>query len=195
MREWESGNMQAATAKVQTGIREWLPLADAIRALNKSQTTIERLVAAEELRSKLEPRQGRKPERVYHAGDIERLMNNPTLSHAQQKTMALALPDTLSDSLRKLVDVIAQQASERKTEADRKAESEPKPLVSLSEKLWLTLEEGTAYSGLARADLLKLCQEAFQRQEAQESRPPNALIVRKSGGWKILRKSLEAFEG
>jgi hypothetical protein len=190
MREWESGNMQAATAKIQTGIREWLPLSDATRALGKSQTTIERLVAAEELRSKLEPRPGRKPERVYHAGDIERLMNNPTLSHAtQQKTMALALPDTLSDSLRRLLDVIAQQAAERKAEADRKAESERKPSVSISEKLWLTLGEAADYSGLARADLLKLCRTADPNSLAP------SLTVRKSGGWKILRKSLEAFEG
>jgi hypothetical protein len=173
--------MQAATAKIQTGIREWLPLADATKALGKSQTTIERLVAAEELRSKLEPRPGRKPERVYHAGDIERLVNNPTLSHAtQQKTMALALPDTLSDSLRRLVDVIAQQADERK--ADRKVEPEPKPYVPLSEKLWLTLAEAAEYSGLARADLKRLIEK-------------EKLIARESRGWKILRKSLEAFEG
>jgi excisionase family DNA binding protein len=180
MREWESGDMQAATAKIQTGIREWLPLADATKALGKSQTTIERLVAAEELRSKLEPRPGRKPERVYHAGDIERLVNNPTLSHAtQQKTMALALPDTLSDSLRRLVDVIAQQAAERKAETDRKPESESKPSVSLSEKLWLTIEEAE-YSGLPRGYLLRLIRKG-------------QIVATKTPSWRIQRASLEEF--
>jgi hypothetical protein len=56
------------------------------------------------------------------------------------------------------------------------------PAVRLVEKLWLSLEESVAYSGLAGADLIRLAREG-------------KISARKSAGWRFRRASLEAFEG
>ena len=53
--------------------REWVGMDEAEILLGKSQKTVERLAAAGELRSMLEPREGRKPQRMYHAGDLQRI--------------------------------------------------------------------------------------------------------------------------
>jgi excisionase family DNA binding protein len=57
-----------------------------------------------------------------------------------------------------------------------------RPRVGVTEKLWLSLDEAAAYSGLSKADLYRLVQDG-------------KLQGRKSPGWKIRRASLEAFEG
>lgn len=145
---------------------EWLTLEEAMRALGKSRKTIERLVASQELKSQLEERQGRKSERVYSAEDVERLKRQPaTQALAPRQQVQLALPELgkeIGSAIRELAD-----------QPER---------VGITLKLWLSLEEATLYSGLAKRDVLKL---------ARDGR----IVARKSGGWKILRKSLEAFEG
>jgi helix-turn-helix protein len=162
----------------------YLTREQAMKTLEKSETSIERLVRTGELASKLFPAPGRRPVRYYTAESVEafkaleerkRAATPPSVLRKREeakeerepppRSLALAVPDSAVTFLR--------EALERLTAL--------KP-VAVTEKLWLSLDEAAELSGLARADLLRLVK-------------AGTLIARKSGGWKILRKSLEAFEG
>jgi len=166
---------------------EWLTLAETMRLLEKSQSTVERMVTAGAIATKVEPRPHRKPERLYNAADVRRMAENERdlgrslrLVKAPVSTQ-LAIPAEAISSLR---DVTAEwgkgvTASLHEVMTEwQKGAKRPR----LSEKLWLSLDEAVEYSGLSRADLLTLCQH-------------DRLVARKSGGWKIQRQSLEAFDG
>lgn len=149
---------------------EWLTLEEAVRILGKSAKTLERLVRSGALASKLEPRAGRKAERLYEAAGVQKLKQEPPPRAAPQALTvrpkaetALAVPQ---DFLR---DALGQFVNHR----DR---------VGIREKLWLSIEEAGLYSGLCRNHLLRLCRE-------------EKLVAVKSPGWRIRRASLEAFAG
>jgi hypothetical protein len=171
----------------------YLPRREALAALGISDATLDRLVKQGELRSRLAPRAGRKPERVYLAEDVEKRKREGEERRRARPPSAIAVssrggrdgPFVPFDGT---LTIRAMQT------ALRALETRPlsRPQVELKDKLWLSLDEAVAYSGLAKADLLFVCQESLQAQERTER---EQLIVRKSGGWKILRRSLEAFEG
>ena len=146
---------------------EWLTRDEAIKQLNRSQASIERLVRAGALRSQLVEVPGRKPMRVYAADSVQKLKrvsDDVPMLRSEPKAVALAVPETALTVARELVDRITS------------------PRVPLDKKLWLTLEEAVLYSGRTRALLLRECREGVLRSE-------------KDGGWKIQRASLEAFAG
>src|SRR5579875_249373 len=121
-------------------IREWIPLKEVVERLGKSETTVLRLVQSKQLQSKLEPREGRKPERMYHAGDVERLARE---AEERPLTQALAARPTalmLAPDFANATAAIAERFLE------------PRP-VSVTSKLWLSLDEAVEYSGLAKSDL------------------------------------------
>lgn len=166
--------MQAAAVRVLE--KEWVPLKQAMALLGKSQKTIERLVNAEQLRSKLEPREGRKPERLYHAGDLDRIKQEAIPAPASEPRRAL-LPARAtteiaisSDTVTKLDDVMTRWLNR------------PAPPISIREKLWLTLDEAAELSGLPRSAVADF---------AAEGR----ITAMKRGAWFIHRASLEAFAG
>lgn len=148
--------------------------------LQKSETSIERLVRTKELESKLFPAPGRRPIRYYNAASVQAYkeledrreaarppsqLNWKAKGEPKEPTaLALAVPEAAASTLRELL--------ERWLSA--------KPAVPLTEKLWLSLDESVELSGLARTDLLSLIAQG-------------ALNARKSGGWKIRRESLQAF--
>jgi predicted DNA-binding transcriptional regulator AlpA len=147
--------------------REWLTLAETVQKLGKSQSTIERWVGNGALRSKQEPRQGRKPERLYSAADIERLASQ--VQQANTRSIALAKPPSqltiAPDAISALRDVMMEWR---------------KP-----PKLWLSLEEAAAYSGLSESHIIGCVDTGH-------------IIGRKAGpygAWRIHRASLEEYDG
>ena len=72
MAKWEGNTMEQTSGSSSKPV-ESLPLSEAPARRERSPKTLARLVAAGEVKSRTEPRPGRKPERLYHAGDIERL--------------------------------------------------------------------------------------------------------------------------
>jgi hypothetical protein len=52
----------------------WLSLAEVVERLHRSHSTVERLVARDELVSKLFSRPGRKPERLYSSTSVNKLV-------------------------------------------------------------------------------------------------------------------------
>ena len=144
------------------GLREWLPVSEACAALGKSQSTIER-IPSERLRSRLEPRPGRKPERMYYASDVERIKHEDAdkENHRVPAVKAPAQFAIAPDTITALVNAVTEYRN-----------------APPAQKLWLSLEEAAAYSGLGRSILKRLAKRAGPH-----------------GAWRISRKSLEAFEG
>lgn len=172
---------------VPATLREWLTLKETIEALEKSSTTVERLVASQRLRSKLEPRPGRKAERVYHAGDVERLKRAEEEGRRQP---ALVLPKAPPVPAVPAPLALAPETRDLARELMERLAG-PRP-VALTEKLWLNLDEAAEYSGLARTFLRDSCVEPEHYKEGENligirGGPHNAL--------RIQRKSLEAFQG
>ena len=159
----------------------WLTRVEALEKLGKSRSTLERLVEVGEVSTKQQEVEGRRPMTLYKTADIERIAAAPPRPPAApQGSQQLALASDLGNALRALLE---RQAAPQM--------AAPAPVVvRLTEKLWLTLDEAVEYSGLAKSDLRELCRLNY----GSVAKPP-PLVVRKSGGWKILRTSLEAFRG
>jgi hypothetical protein len=156
---------------------DWLPLDETMARLGKSQSTIERLVGSRALRSMLSPRPGRKPERLYSAEDVERLKEESGAATSRTVTVAKKAPGALISGdgnvmLSSLVPLLTKWLNGGQG-------------TRASEKLWLSLEEATAYSGLAESFLERAIREGKLR--AVKGGP--------HGAWSIQRASLEAFEG
>lgn len=174
-----------------------LTIAEAARELDKSERSIERLVAAGKLDSRIETSSGRRVRRIT-AASLERFREAqallradppPTDSHvvptrnvgpggsdSRRTEVALAVPDALSsffERIMKLQEFAAKVNAE--TAAERAAQ----------EKLWLTIDEAAAYSGIAQSCLRELI--AAGQIEA--------LRIGAHRAWRIRRVSLEAFQG
>ncbi len=170
--DFDIGKRCGMASPVSVLPQEWVPIHEAMRQLEKSAKTVERLVNAGHLRSKLTPREGKKPERLYHAGDLDRIKqeaipapaNEPRRSLVPDKTTAIGLsPQTVTT----LTDIVARCL-------DRP--------ITVREKLWLTLDEARAYSGRSRQKLLQWCRNG-------------KVIAERDGGWRIYRESLESCRG
>lgn len=148
---------------------EWLSLAEAVERLGKSPSTLERWVAAGVIQSKLEPRPGRKPERLYRAADLDHVMRGETVPAGRALTVKKLTPPAL----------LSREG------ANAPGAPAPQERVSVTAKLWLTLAEAQAYSGFGEAYLYGLMKEGK--------------IVGVKGGpkgsWVIGRKSLEEYGG
>jgi hypothetical protein len=160
----------------------WLATEEVMRELGKARRTIQELAQQGRLKWRWSEREGMRPERVYRAEDVE-LLKSSARPKAQPRQRPKALPAPAEATLALSADATdyLKRILERWSNAPPQL-ALPLPPVPLTEKLWLNLDEASEYSGLARADLERLCRNG-------------TLVARKSGGWKILRKSLEAFEG
>jgi len=176
---------------------EYLPSEKASQRLGKSERSLQRLAKVGVLRYRID---GKK--RLYHAGDLDKIISEgiktsreepkppnqvatvasrpPTnwagWSPTAPQPLALTWDEKFLDRLNEIAKMFAPKQNEPPADQIER--------VPIDKKLWLSLDEAAAYSGLARADLLQLC---------QMETPP--FVVRKSGGWKIRRASLEAFTG
>lgn len=139
--------------------REWLPLDQVVREIGRSERTVQRLATAGELRFR--QREGTR-EREYHAGDVSRIKEEGTKTHREEPAPANALAFPPALRIPRWLPAAAP--------------AEP--------KLWLTLEEAAAFSGLGVRLLKRLCRE----------RKLTALKER-GEGWKVRRVSLEDFAG
>jgi excisionase family DNA binding protein len=164
---------------------EWLTLAETMRMLGKSQSTVERMVAAAAIATKVEPRARRKPERLYNAADVRRMAENERDLGRSLRLVKppvstqLAIPAETISSLRDVTTEwgkgVTASLHEVMTEWQKGAKS-----PRLVEKLWLSLEEGAEYAGLPAGYLRRLIHDG-------------QLVAIKTPGWRILRASLDEF--
>jgi hypothetical protein len=70
--------------------KEWVSMIQAMKLLDRSHSTIERLAADGRLQSKLIPLPGRKPQRVFLVADIERLKKVPKPAQTRHPSITIA---------------------------------------------------------------------------------------------------------
>lgn len=165
--------------------------AEALKILEKGDATIDRYAKTGKVKTKLVPRPGKRAERVYLESDLHGLkefeerrkeVRPPSAIAPKPAAPAAANGQALAITnfaLEKIAAAGIGLTSALEAYMQRKPDA---PVVPISEKLWLSLDEAADYSGLVRADLLRLIS-------------AGTLKARKSGGWKILRESLEGFKG
>jgi hypothetical protein len=189
--------MPEAAAKILSS--EWLTTEETMTLLGIARRTVQEWAQSGFLHWKFQSVPGRKPERVYQRSEVENFRQHGPPKREQaarpKKEIALRQPKSRANDDWD-VPIMAEIAIAMTTIAKHLAAPAlpPAPVsgpaVRLSEKVWLSLDEAAEYSGLAKNDLLRLCQEADPNSFGAPS-----LVARKSGGWKIQRKSLEAFDG
>lgn len=158
--------------------------AEAMEMMQASKASVERMVRDGRLRSTLIHREGRREERVYNREDAKRIGREKQSRAILKPPSALAPRPAAAQSEAMIATALSMMAQilKRYEEPPPALPAPEPPPLTILEKLWLTLDEAVELSGLCRSDLLELCQ-------------AHVLIARKSPGWKIQRKSLEAFEG
>jgi excisionase family DNA binding protein len=123
----------------------WLTLTEASEILHRSPSTIDRMVAADEIPTRLEPRPGRKPERLYDEKTVRELAAKqqkaprnprPAGPPAARPPMQLAVQ---RDTITALRDVITEWGNDR-------------------EKLVLTVKEASR-TGFSMAFLRRKCED------------------------------------
>lgn len=158
---------------------------EVMSALAISEATIERMARDERLHSKLVSVPGRKAERVYLAEDVERLVQQKARREEIEAAARSAGPKLLEAGGAEKAEIVSLKSGVPVNAirelldswADRREE------IGLREKLWLTWEEAAALSGIPVT---------YVREAANEGR---ILAKRFGRSWRVLRKSLEAFEG
>jgi hypothetical protein len=132
----------------------WISKDEVIERTGLDERTIERQAKKKTPRRAYRPIPGRKPLPVFHPDDVEKLLTR-TLTPIPLKTKGLP--------------------------ATRKPAAIPAPLfVPISRKLFLTIAEAVAYSGLSDTLL-------------RRSLHAGILAGMRDGGWKIWREDLERF--
>jgi hypothetical protein len=158
----------------------WLSMREASQQLARSERTIERLVREGKLRSKIEPRSGRVPERVVEAEGVRTLKKElderATRTEAQpQRAIAAPGNNGLGELARRVALLPGVPAV-------------PVAPILVDGKLyavWLSLEEAAAFSGLSKSFLLG---SVLTGKLAAVKGGPH-------GSWRIRRTSLEGFAG
>ena len=111
----------------------WMDRDGVMKTLDRSQSTIERMVASGDIETMLKRVAGRKPLRLYRGSDIERIAQE-----AQRKENRVALRPRVKAPLVSL----PTPASEPALPPERR------------DRLWLSLEEAADASGLSQLFLL-----------------------------------------
>lgn len=170
---------------------QWITIAEATKLLGRSYKTVERLVSAGHIKTMVEPRAGRKPERLYDSQDVSRLAER-AMPRANGSVAASegAPPDSLAirkrpappslplEVLQPVVERMAGAMEQTAAAMTRAFDQKPEPA-----KLWLSLEEAAAYTGLSKSDLKRA------RLEGKVT------ALRSGRGWRYRRVSLDDFAG
>jgi hypothetical protein len=190
--------MGTAAAKTQViqKFREWMTLDEARAFLGKSEKSIQRLKRAGHLKTRDESREG-KAQRLYSGADLERIKAeaipasavtpdaNGTGMIARKAPGApieITIPVGTVAVLRELFAEMRADAPKQITAPQSVVESS---VIPVSEKLWLSISEAAALSGLSESYLLT----------AITDLKVVALKGGAHGAWRINRASLEAFRG
>ena len=162
-------------------VSQWPTLDEAAAQLQTSPRTLQRQHRRGMLELRKRPRSGRKPENVCNPADLERL----------QATAYVLPPETPPKTTNGIATRVPRAGSTRLSESilERLALALPPPAgcpaVPLDRKLWLTLEEASAYSGFGRSVLERGIADG---QLTAEKRGPRR-------AWIVQRASLEIFAG
>ena len=148
---------------------QWKTRAEAAASLECSEKTVDRYATQGRIQKLMRPNPGRRKTPVFNASDIERLRADSAQIDAfpvpagRASLLPLEQPGN-APALAALIDFAAHMAAP--------------PAVRVKDKIFLTLREAAAYTGLTRASLRRRIQD-------------ETLEAFKDGGWKIRRNHLD----
>ncbi len=160
---------------------EWMTTEEVIKTLGIAQRTVQNWAKAGRLRFKLDTLPGRRAQRIYNSEDVERLKKEgppPRPPSSEVTETKVAVPKRASSQVIEALEVFKLLTEEFR--AQRKEEAAQREREHSA--AWLTLSEAAAYLRLPKT---------YLRRALIEKRLPAI----RAGGWRIQRKSLEAFEG
>jgi hypothetical protein len=159
---------------------EWYDQKEALRILNIAERTLRTWVSQGRIRTKLNPANTR--QRLYKAQDVDHLAKEgPPEPATRKQRMAKTRPaGTTLAPVTLLTQVLDALAKER-SEARERWEQEQRLRLEQT-KPWLTLEQAMELSNLPARAI------RFAVKEGK-------LIATRKGGLRILKSSLEKFEG
>ena len=143
-----------APKKPQVLADEWLSVEEAMRQLQKSERSLQRLAVAGHLRFETEAGTRR---RRYHAGDVARVKEEGTPA-ARVEALAPAERAPVQERMQRLLGLLEGMSERLQGQALLEGPAECVASVPLSEKLWLTAEEAQAF-GLGAAFVKRLALE------------------------------------
>ena len=154
---------------------EWKTQSQAAAILGCSEKTIARLAQRKQLQKKMRPNPGRRPTPVYYAADIERVRAEAAqvegfpVPQSRAPEMGLQLPPAPAPAAGAALGAFIEFLAEKRP---------PAHAVPLRDKVFLTLDEAAAYTGLTRASITRRIKDG-------------TLEAFKDGGWRIRRANLE----
>lgn len=160
----------------------YVSLVEAMRILDKSHQQIDRYVKANEIESRMIHRPNRKPERIFLEASL--ILRRDKVQQRKEVRPPSQLGPKATPASLQIANVALEKIAAAGVGMASAFESyinKPRAVL-ISEKLWLSIDEAELYSGLARADLLRLAKSGD-------------IVARKSSGWKLQRRSLEEFNG
>jgi hypothetical protein len=181
---------------------KWLTATEAATALRVSVRTVQKMGQDGRLKRKPAGNSKNPSASLYDPKDVQRHMPTeprsaePKRSHHKKQEQDVArrpAPPALETALAGIVSqLLAGRETQTASDQARIAFERERWIAEQAERAaqqqraeersrpWITLDEAVIAFGMARADLLALCR-------------AGSLTARKAGGWRILRRSLEAF--
>jgi hypothetical protein len=159
----------------QVDLSLWPSKAQAAEALNISERTLDRrLIACKRIETRMRPRSdGRKPEVVCNPEDVRALFAERKGAVVMPARTAVSFPPQLPAYAGLNVQELARTVQSVMAIA--------MPAKVDTSKLWLTLKEASAYSGLSMALLQRLARDG-------------AVQAVKDNGWKFRRYGLDSLD-
>lgn len=166
----------------ETSLSNWIPKAEAAKIIGISTKQLDRYADAGKIQSGRRLNHTGHEIVVFHPGDVDRMAKQrrpetePFVIAGSSYVPSVPVPAPITTTgetglSRILLDMKDIVSSKSKT---------PDPAVRIPEKLFLTIAEAAAYSGLPKAFL--------SRKIADKSLP----AIRTGSGWRILRQDLES---
>jgi hypothetical protein len=162
-------------------LSQWLTRAEAAALLGVSEKTVERMEAKREITRADRRRFGKKPEPVYNPEELRLILDTAVVRPATAppevigaSTSVMAARPTRDDRGSSLATVLT-------TSIEQLVKALSPDRVSLRDKVFLTLEEARAFSGLPLAPLMAAVKDGTVR----------AIRNGERGQWRISRRSLE----
>jgi len=152
----------------------WPSKFDLVKELGLSERTLERKIAAGELRREFRNVPGRKPISIIHPDDAAKLKAVTLEAVPAEKSAVIRKPPQgdMAPLVAALTDAFVAALSKVQ------AIQPPEPQKAPQDKLWLSLKEAIRYSGLPGEYLRQKCEE-------------RAIDSFRRGRWYIRRESLE----
>ena len=151
----------------------WPTIEEAAAQLGTSVRTMWRHAEARTVEIRKRPRPGKKPANIVNPRDLEKLMPEPYVMPTRENAGIAVRSKPSEPAWPAALESIATILSAHRD------------TVTIGAKLWLSLDEAAAFSGLTTA-VLRNCI-AYGHMKAIKGGP--------HGAWRIQRASLEAFAG